>query len=300
MIDAGTIKRYLLAVVAIAMAVIAIAAVPASALTQQSGSVGVEGTIPGAAPSQAPTISVPKNGQGFSTLPVNVAGLCQSGLLVEIFKNNVFAGSVQCSVGSYSVPIDLFSGTNDLIARQYDALNQASPDSATVTVTFNNALPGTGSLVSITTQYSKRGADPGSVLTWPITVSGGNAPYAVSVDWGDKTAPELISLPGAGNFNIQHTYALAGTYNVTIEVTDLNGNSAFLQVVGVGNGATQQGATASGSNTSGNSSTKPQKVVVWWPYIVLFLLAISTFWLGEQHQLEVIRGRLRRGERPFK
>ncbi len=98
----------------------------------QSGAVGVQGQIGGAPPSQAPTISVPTNGQRFSNTPITVSGICTKGLLVEIFNNGVFAGSVFCNNGSFSLQIDLFDGQNDLIARVYDALNQASPDSTTV------------------------------------------------------------------------------------------------------------------------------------------------------------------------
>ena len=285
--------------VALALFIVAIPAslsVPTFAATQQqSGSIGVEGTVPGSAPSQAPTIGVPSNGQSFTSIPITVSGLCKSGLLVEVFDNGVFVGSTQCSNGSYSLQIDLFSGTNTLVARQYDSLNQASPDSSGVTVTFNNSVTGTGSLVSINSQYSKRGADPGSELTWPLSISGGNGPYAVSVDWGDNTPPELVSLPGPGNFNIQHIYQEAGTFNVTIQATDVNGNSAFLQVVGVANGAVQQS-----NKTKAPTAVTTKGQVIWWLYALLFLLAITTFWLGKKHQLELIRSRLRRGERPFK
>src|ERR1041385_9148280 len=105
------------------------AAVAPPAPNPQSGALGVEGLVNGAPPTQAPTISVPKNGQTFSSIPITVSGLCQSGLLVEIFKNDVFSGSAQCRNGSFSLLVDLFNGQNDLIARVYDALNQASPDS---------------------------------------------------------------------------------------------------------------------------------------------------------------------------
>jgi hypothetical protein len=265
-----------------------------AATLQQSGSVGVQGTIPGAPPSQAPTISVPSNGQTLNTLPAKVSGLCQNGLLVEIFDNNVFIGSVECSSGSYSLQVSLFSGRNDLIARDYDALNQASPDSNTVSVTFSNGFVGNGPQVLLTTQYAKRGADPGNILTWPLSISGGSVPYAVSVDWGDKTAFELLSLGKPGDFSANHTYNAAGSYNVTVRASDANGNTAFLQLVGIGNGAIQQTTKA-----AVNQNIKIERIVLWWPFMLLVALTITAFWLGKKHQLDTIRGRLRRGERPF-
>jgi hypothetical protein len=267
-----------------------------AALTQQSsGEVGVEGTVPSTPPTKAATISVPSNGQTFTALPITVSGLCTRGLLVEIFKNEVFAGSTQCNTGSYSLQIDLFDGQNDLIARQYDSLNQSSPDSNKVTVTFRGSVSSNGPRVSLTSSFAKRGASPGDPLTWPLTLSGGSSPYALTIDWGDKSAPDLISRPSAGDFTIDHTYLQSGLYNITIKVSDVNGNVAFLQVVGVGNGPIQQ--TASQKN---GSNGQVQKVILWWPFLLTIILIIIAFWAGEKHQLETIRERLRRGERPFK
>ena len=266
---------------------------PAYATTQQSGSVGLQATVPGPAPSSAPTIDIPSNGQSFGSSLIKVSGLCQSGLLVEVFKNNVFAGSGECGGGSYSLQVDLFNGRNDLVARQYDALNQSSPDSNTVSITLNTSFGGNPPQVFITTQYAKRGADPGSVLTWPLAISGGSAPYAISVDWGDQTAFELLSVGQAGDFNINHTYQAAGIFNVTVKAVDSDGNTAFLQIVGVGNGPVTQ------QTKQNNQKIIIEREVVWWPFIVLLILAATSFWLGRQHQLDTIRKRLRRGQRPF-
>jgi len=276
----------------------ATAAVPlvptAQAVTQQqSGSVGVEGTVPGAPPTQGATITVPSNGQVFNSIPINVAGLCPKVLLVEIFKNGVFAGSAQCPNGSFALQIDLFDGRNDLVARVYDALNQAGPDSNTVTVTFNSGTRAAGPRVSLLTEFAKRGANPGTPLTWPLTISGGKGPYAVSVDWGDKTPFDLISRANPGDFTIEHTYSQAGTYKVTIKASDANGDSAFLQVVGIGNGPIQQAAAGQGGGQT-------KRVIIWWPLLLSIILIILAFWSGQKHQLAVIRDRLRRGERPFK
>lgn len=268
---------------------------PVLAQTQQdSGAVGVEGTIPSSPPTDAPTITAPTNGQVFTTLPITVAGLCQSDLLVEVFKNGVFSGAVQCVGGSYSLQIDLFSGRNDLVARQFDALNQASPDSNTVTVTFNDSLPSSGPRISLTTAYAKRGAAPGDTLSWPITISGGTPPFAVSIDWGDKSTPDLLSQDTAGDILLQHIYNQSGIYNITIKASDSKGQTAFLQVVGIGNGPIQQ-TTATARPTTGTTSNR----IIILSIAIAIPLLLSSFWLGKKHQLQVIRTRIRRGERPF-
>jgi hypothetical protein len=268
--------------------------VRALAVTSQSGSTGVSGTVPSPPPSQAATINVPGNGQNFSSLPITVSGLCPNNTLVEIYKNNVFAGAVNCQNGSYSLQIDLFDGRNDLVARVYDNLNQAGPDSNTVTVNFASAIPVGGPRIILTTEFAKRGADPGSILTWPITLSGGSGPYAISVDWGDKTNQDLISQGAAGNITLQHTYAISGVYKVTVKATDANGNSAFLQLVGIANGPIKQAGGAAGSSTF----TVQTKILLW-PLIVLFILMIIAYWLGKRHQIEAIQNKLRKGEPPL-
>jgi len=107
-----------------------------SSQNPQSGSVGLEGTVAGPPPANAPTVSTPGNGQTVSHTPITVAGLCANGLLVKVFVNNIFTGSAQCTGGSYSIQSDLFSGRNDIVVRQYDALDQSSPDSNLVSVTL--------------------------------------------------------------------------------------------------------------------------------------------------------------------
>ena len=122
------------------LAVMSITSGTAKAAEEQ-GSVGIEGRISAPAPTTAATITIPRSGQAFTTLPVTVSGICPNGLLVKLFKNNVFAGSVQCNNGSYSMIIDLFDGQNDLVARVYDALDQAGPDSNIVTVSYSTNKP---------------------------------------------------------------------------------------------------------------------------------------------------------------
>jgi hypothetical protein len=269
---------------------------PAGALaaTSQQGSTGISGTVPSPPPKQGATIDVPRNGQSFSSLPITVSGLCPTGLLVEIYKNNVFAGSTQCNRGSYSLQIDLFDGQNDLVARVYDDLNQAGPDSNIVTVTFSSNISTGVPRITLTTQFAKRGADPRSILTWPVTLSGGTGPYAISVDWGDNTNPDLISRGAPGNIDLQHTYANSGVYKVTVKATDANGNSAFHQLVAIANGPVKQSGTANGSNT-----LTVQTKVLLWPLIVLFILMVTAYWLGKRHQIEAIRNKLRKGEPPL-
>lgn len=255
-----------------------------------SGSIGLQGTISTAPPKNGATITAPGNGATFTALPITISGLCPQGLLVKVFSNNVFVGSVQCTSGSYSIPIDLFNGQNVLVARVYDALDQAGPDSNNVTVTFNDAqFIQFGTQILLTSIYAQRGAPPTQELTWPILLSGGTAPYAISVDWGDGTPPDLLSQTSAGGFTIKHTYKSAGIYKVIIKATDKNGGTAFLQLVGVATGATQSSTGAAGGK---NGATTVKTVIIWWPCLLMIPLIFASFWVGRRNELYVLRKQL--------
>ncbi len=269
-------------------------AAPPPPVNPQQGSAGLQGTIPTPPPEHAATIVVPTNGSTFTQNPIAVSGLCDTGLLVKMFANNVFVGSALCINGSYNVQIDLFEGRNDLIARVFDALDQPGPDSNIVTVTYSNAqLANSGlQLLSLSSLYARRGANPGAELTWPIIITGGTPPYAVSVDWGDGKPVSLQSEQFAGNITVKHVYDTAGTYVIIVKATDKTGQSAFLQLVGQANGAVTQG-----NEKADNGLTATATAVIWIPAAISIPLIISTFWLGRRYQLTVLRKQLEQSEK---
>lgn len=302
------LRLFSLTVIAVSLAVVLsiVFSRNSFAQTSQSGSIGVEGTISSPPPSQGATISLPTNGQSFTAIPVTVSGICPNGLLVKVFKNNVFAGSVQCNNGSYAIVIDLFPGTNELVARVYDALDQPGPDSNTVTVNFVDNRQGAASRVTLTSNFAKRGAFPGQELTWPIILSGGIGPYAISVDWGDGSAPDLISQEFPGTINVKHVYDSPGIYNIIVKATDKNGNTAYLQLVGVANGPLGQDNGSGGTSgqngqngENGGSSATPTTKILWQPAAITLPFVLSTFWLGKKYELRIIRRKIEKGERPF-
>lgn len=261
----------------------------------QNGSVGIQGKIPSAPPTRGATITTPSNGQSFGKSPITVAGLCPKGLLVKVFANNVFVGSVQCESGSYSLLIDLFSGENDLVARVYDSFDQPGPDSNIVRVTYNDSQfnPFGYSLLSLTSPYAQRGANPGDTLSWPIILSGGTGPYAISVDWGDNKAPDLISQQFTGTIDIKHIYDTAGVYRVIVKATDKNGLTAYLQLVAIANGAITSNAAAGDNNSKQTVITQ----VLWIPAAICIVLVFIAFWLGKRYELASIRKHLESIER---
>lgn len=256
--------------------------------------IGMEGRIIQPPPTDAPTISLPANGAVFSEIPITVSGLCTDGLLIRVFKNNVFGGSAMCEGGSYTLQIDLFPGSNELFVRQYDDLDQASPESNRVSVVYDIEVPlvpgspdQVAQRITLTTNFARRGVDPNQELVWPMTITGGRGPYAVSVDWGDGKN-ELLTRDAAGNFDIKHVYDRPGVYRVAVKATDADGQSAFIQVVAIVNGAPIDAAAS-----LDQPPTAIRTRVLWQPALIIFPLLLSSFWLGKKYQLKRVRYRMK-------
>lgn len=261
-------------------------------------SYGLEATKSQPAPTTTATISTPSNGGSFTTSPITVSGLCTTGLLVQVYDNGVMVGAIDCTNGSFSLQVSLFTGQNDLSVTQFDDLDQASPDSNHVTVSYNNAdFTAFGALITLTSNYGRRAANPGSTLTWPLLLSGGTGPYAFSTDWGDGSKADLKSVALAGEVDISHVYNQSGIYHVTVKVTDVNGVSAFLQLVAIANG--KPVATGSTNGSSKGGTTVITKVL-WIPAVICMLLLLPTYWLGRRSELVSLHKKLERDMANYK
>ena len=267
---------------------------PANAATPytgpEAGSIGLTGTVPAKPPTTAATIDKPTDQQRFTATPITVSGTCPTGTLVEIFKNDIFAGSTPCQSGNYSLDIDLLFGQNVLTAQVYDVLNQAGPVSKAVTIYYDTALPQaaptsslnfSGSQLILNTDAAYRGIFPGQQLNVPITVIGGTPPFAINVQWGDASN-QLISQGSNTTFNASHTYSRAGTYKITIQATDSKGLVAYLTVAAIVNGT--PALVSAGTSTPASTN----KLLVLWPVYAIAATMVISFWLGERREKHIL------------
>jgi hypothetical protein len=262
-----------------------------------AGSIGLTGGMPGPAPTVAATITSPTNGQHITSSPVEVKGTCPKDTLVEIFKNNIFAGSTTCSAsgnnsssGTYSVSVDLLLGQNQLVARVYNALNEPGPDSNIVTV-YYDVLPPQGSAITplnfagtqliLNTNAVYRGAFPNQNLSVPLEVIGGTQPYAVNVQWGDTTN-KVVPRNNNLTFYVDHAYKAPGNYQITFQASDSQNRVAFLTVAAIVNG--QTGAASGTTNTPKSIN----KLLVLWPLYASTVAMLVAFWLGERREKHII------------
>jgi hypothetical protein len=250
----------------------------------QAGSIGLSGTMPAEPPTEAAVIKTPVNGQHLATSPVTVSGTCPKDTLVEIFKNDIFAGSTACSSsGTFTIDIDMLIGKNILIARVYDALNQTGPDSNIVTV-YYDALPTQsapltsldfgGAQLLLSTDAVFRGVFPEKNMSMPITILGGTAPYAINIQWGDSTN-SIISRKDNLVFNETHVYKKPGTYQISIQASDAKNRVAFISVVAIVNGQPNV------ANTTTSASTTVNKLLVLWPLYIGTIAVVISFFIGE-------------------
>ena len=257
-----------------------------------AGSVGITGVMPGKPPTTAATITTPKDGQHFSQTPITIGGSCPKDTLVEIYKNDIFAGSGVCGTdGTYSFEIDLLIGQNTLVARVYDALNQQGPDSNTVTV-FYDALPLQGSPLTslnfggdqllINTDAVFRGSFPNKEMSIPVDVLGGRAPYAINIQWGDSTNT-VVSRPDNATFRTTHVYKRAGTFQLAIQATDADGRVAFLTVASIVNGQPDPETIAATT-----AKTTMNSLLLLWPLYAATFAVVVSFWLGEWREKRVL------------
>ncbi len=258
----------------------------------QAESMSLTGSMPGKPPKTGATITSPTNQQRFSVTPVSVKGTCVANMLIEIYKNDIFAGSGACSAtGTFVIDIDLLIGSNVLIARTYDSLNQQGPDSNAVTI-YYDALPTQASALAsfnfggpqmlLNTDAVFRGSFPGQQMNVPISIIGGTAPYAINMKWGDSTN-KVVPRNDNQTFIVGHTYTKPGVYQITIQGTDVQGRVAFLTVAAIING---QPPAVPGTTTPTDS--KMNKLLALWPLYTASVAVVISFWLGERREKRIL------------
>lgn len=261
----------------------------------ESGSIGLSGIVPGKPPTTAATITAPPNGQRFPTSPVAVSGTCPVTTLVEIYKNDIFAGSTACTdTGTFTLDVDLLIGQNTLVARVYDSLNQAGPDSNKIIVFYDalptqstgiNTLDFGGPQLLLNTDAVFRGTFPGQEVSVPIDIIGGTPPYAINIQWGDATN-KVVSRPDNTTFHQPHVYQKAGIYQLSVQGSDGNGRVAFITVAVIVNGQPDVAATTAAAKTDILG-----RLLVLWPLYTSTVAILISFWLGERREKAILAKR---------
>lgn len=252
----------------------------------------VYAVVTGPVPTTAPAITNLAQGAVFTdNNPVAISGTCPNDTLLKVYKNDVLSGAVLCENGKFTIQIDLFIGTNTLIVRAYNASNTMGPESSPLVVQKqipNVTISSNAQQFVVTSDISYKGVSAGTSFSWPLTLSGGQAPYAISVAWGDGKT-DLISRGVSGTFDLQHTYEKAGkgvkgSYDVTIIATDAVGSKSFIHLVSIvsGDSGSVVGSIKQGYNWS-------SAIRIAWQIMVGTLLLLLAFWLGERREVKLVK-----------
>lgn len=229
--------------------------------------------------------------QTFTSNAINVVGLCSVDTLVLIYSNNILIGSDFCgSNGGFSVAATLFTGPNALVARSIDILGQEAPDSLTVNVYYDNPLLSPqakgGAITDLMLEGDQKyiGYQIGDEISIPIRVSGGKAPYAINISWGDGTS-EVVSRSEPDVFSFKHRYDKAGSgsrhnYTIIVSASDASGQSRKLQLTTIV--SDKAGVVAALKTPSGRISLA-------WPIWGAALILLVTFWAGELNEKRKLR-----------
>lgn len=276
----------------------------AATLKANGQDIFVTARIPAPFVTSPAVINSPVDGERFSSIPIPVRGTCPSNAAyVNIFRNNLMSGTAICSGGLFQLSIDLFPGQNDLVAHVYNSTDDEGPVSDTVSVFYDVPkppvlAPGTpipsSPPFTLKTAFVYKGYIVGQTIKWPIEISGGYAPYAVSIDWGDGTS-DVISRTQDGQFDISHKYSSSGGYKgsyiIKIQASDSAGQKAYIQFFVIVNSTAEITPAASIYNKPPPSLTSDKWLWLAWPAYVLLLLLVVSYWLGEREELIVLRNK---------
>lgn len=270
----------------------------------QAASYNVSATVPFPAPTQAAVIDTSISGTTTNTQTMNIFGTCEviaPVTVVSIWRNGISIGSTNCELnGTFQIAVSLSVGANTLIARSSSISNNYGPDSTSAVVNYMlPEVPGpTTPTTSTDNQSTPTSAQTPTAVTSTtltiaptsnfallnerntvsieIVVGGGNAPYTVTIQWGDGTVENKV-VPAAGTYIFEHTYEKVGTYRALAKVEDVLGATSqynFLitseSITGPDDVASEPKSISSGSSGSGLSTT--------W-YIALFVLSAIIFTL---------------------
>lgn len=266
----------------------------------------VNAVVPYDPPTVAAVITTPSDEKGtvFYDAQQTISGTCQlqnPRAVVSIWKAQTVLGSAECSDGTFSIPVILHLGENNLVARTANANGIYGPDSTKLMVQLKNPIkvdplpPGVNQPVTVEdyqeatnqggiTNLSLSTEAPFEVLpatkqaTVKVVVDGGQQPYVLQLKWGDgSTESHTISEPGTYEFT--HTYLVHKTYSVFVAVRDVLGAyTEYMFAVISGTKAQADSSANASTNTSTQSGPWRFVGIVWYYWIVIIVATLFLIW----------------------
>ena len=216
----------------------------------------VTATVPAPIPSGAPVITSPTDGSTVHTNTITVSGTCPvitPAVVIAIYDGSSLIGSAICSAaGDFSVPISLPYGEHSLVATVVTITGGIGQSSAPVKVTRADSKPipdthspqtvggagvdtAGGSLLTplyIVPDKPLLTLDANKHVVWRGTITGGQLPYKITVDWGDGTS-DTYEVKSHDLQTFTHDYDRASTYSIRLYAEDARQQRTVLYSVAV-------------------------------------------------------------------
>ena len=192
-------------------------------------------------PPTTPIVTAPNNNAVIQNDNVYVTGTCTvvvPNLIVVLERNGQTAGSGNCTPeGTFRILVGLVLGTNVFRPKFVTITGQVSGygDSLTLNYVSSEAVPTAttdateqAELLHVTMPYDFVTYSDKVVTTLKYVITGGVAPYRVTINWGDNTQ-RAVSQNRAGEFTIEHQYRrILPPSNISIQVIDASGSKVIV------------------------------------------------------------------------
>lgn len=242
-------------------------------------SVTVSGVVPAAPPKEPATVSQPLL---TSLDSLTVTGSKPRSTIVEVYNNNLLAGASGCQAEHYSLKITPQYDNNSIIAKVVDNLGQYGPDSGTASVVYlpkDRLTP--QFLLSGSSKYF--GLQVNQKHELKLKITGGEPPYAITIDWGDNKESDLLIQRTADEASFTHRYESSGCFNIITQGQDNKGAKAYFRTVVVVS-PLSGGALSNAGAAFANIGAIPTLGLLW-PLYLAVLAFVAAFWLGEKYQI---------------
>jgi hypothetical protein len=131
----------------------------------------------------------------------------------------------------------------------------------------------------------------GQTVSYTMHMTGGEAPYAYTINWGDGSDQTIVRQT-SDDFTISHKYgwinAAIVQKLVKVQAVDGSGQSSTLQLASIIRNPAYHNVVASATKSGGLwglfSRARPWLWLLWPGYVIVILLVFS-FWLGEREEL---------------
>jgi hypothetical protein len=177
---------------------------------------------------------------------VLVAGNCPvmaPALTVVVLMDGKVAGSALCGANNdYALAVKLVAGSHKLVTQTYTVTGGQGPDSPAVTVAYqpkggaataksalNTAGASSAPALVPDEPFYLVGAD--NAAEWNGKISGGTAPYRVTLDWGDGKRATYTTADAQLRYT--HQYSGGTSHSITVAVADASNQFAQLQYAAV-------------------------------------------------------------------